>query len=231
MFALKKDEQGQPKPLSVGPAKVLYAPPDGAGNSGSWAYVEPSAQSLTFLAGDIKETKQDLRELGRQPLTATANVTVINSAMAASKAKSAVGAWAIGLKDALENAMEMNKMDICKDVLKFITIFEDTRIAIDAVYHFFHLLILMKSSSSSRDRRKWTKFSAFPTITPLLTEIKSPIDHARVNIRRFIVRLISGQGCGFDRFLRSQIANAHRQATLGTSLSCQALQPCHVARI
>lgn len=106
----EKDEQGQPKPLSVGPAKVLYAPPDGAGNSGSWAYVEPSAQSLTFLAGDIKETKQDLRELGRQPLTATANVTVINSAMAASKAKSAVGAWAIGLKDALENAMEITAM-------------------------------------------------------------------------------------------------------------------------
>ena len=106
----EKDEQGQPKPLSLGPAKVLYAPPDGNGNSGSWSYVEPSAQSLTFLASDIKDTKQDLRELGRQPLTAAANVTVINSAMAAGKAKSAVGAWAIGLKDALENAMKITAL-------------------------------------------------------------------------------------------------------------------------
>ena len=106
----EKDENGNIKQISVGPTKVLYAPPDGAGNSGSWSYVEPAATSLTFLAGDIKETKQDLRELGRQPLTAQTNTTVINSAMAASKAKSAVGAWAIGLKDALENAMKITAL-------------------------------------------------------------------------------------------------------------------------
>ena len=106
----EKDENGNIKQISVGPTKVLYAPPDGAGNSGSWSYVEPASTSLTFLAGDIKDTKQDLRELGRQPLTAQTNTTVINSAMAASKAKSAVGAWAIGLKDALENAMKITAL-------------------------------------------------------------------------------------------------------------------------
>lgn len=94
------------KKLAVGPGTVLYAPPDGQGNSGSWKYVEPSATSLRFLADDIKETQQQLRELARQPLTAqSGNVTVISSAVAAGKSKSAVKAWALMLKDALENAM------------------------------------------------------------------------------------------------------------------------------
>lgn len=94
-----------PAKLAVGPGRVLYAPPDGNGNAGNWAYVEPSATSLEFLAKDIQETKRDLRELGRQPLTAqSGNLTVITAATAAGKAKTAVGAWAFNLKDALENA-------------------------------------------------------------------------------------------------------------------------------
>lgn len=95
-----------PTKLSVGPGRVLYAPPDANGTAGSWTYVEPSAQSLKFLAEDIKETQAQLRELARQPLTANAGtITVINSAMAAGKAKSAVKAWALMLKNALENAL------------------------------------------------------------------------------------------------------------------------------
>lgn len=94
------------KKIAVGPNKVLYAAPANDGTVGSWAYVEPSAASLKFLAEDIKETIAQLRELARQPLTAqSGNLTVINSAAAAGKAKSAVKAWGLGLKDALENAM------------------------------------------------------------------------------------------------------------------------------
>jgi hypothetical protein len=95
-----------PKKLRVGPARVLWGRPDGNGNHGTWAFVEPSAQSLKFLADDIKETKQDLRELGRQPLTAqSGNLTVITAGVAAGKSRSAVSAWALMLKDAAENAM------------------------------------------------------------------------------------------------------------------------------
>lgn len=101
----KLDADGNPVPISVGPQTVLYAPRDGNGNVGSWSYVEPSAQSLTFLAADVKETKQDLRELGKQPLTAQAGLTVITTAYAAGKSKSAVRAWGNGLKDALENLL------------------------------------------------------------------------------------------------------------------------------
>lgn len=91
-------------PVSVGPGRVLYSPPDGQGNSGHWEYIQPDADILKFLAEDIDSTIKQLREVGRQPLTAQSNLTVINSAAAAGKAKSSVKAWAHGLRDALENA-------------------------------------------------------------------------------------------------------------------------------
>jgi len=100
-----------PLRLAVGPAVVLYAPMDGSGKAGTWGYVEPSASSLQFLAGEIKDTKQDLRELGKQPLTAqSGNLTVITTAVAAGKSKSAVVAWALALKDTLENAFKITAM-------------------------------------------------------------------------------------------------------------------------
>lgn len=105
------DEQGRPKKLNIGPNTVLYAPIDGSGNSGTWAFVEPSGASLTSLAADVKVIKEDLRELGRQPLTAqSGNVTVITSAVAAGKAKTAVEAWALTLQNALENAFKITMM-------------------------------------------------------------------------------------------------------------------------
>lgn len=98
-----------PKKIATGPSRVLYSTPDNAtGKVGSWSYVEPSAESLKFLSDDVKETIQNLRELGKQPLTAQAgNITVITAAVAAGKAKSAVKAWAYKLKDTLENALLM----------------------------------------------------------------------------------------------------------------------------
>lgn len=104
----EKGADGKPIKLRVGPSRVLYAIPGGDGKVGSWAYVSPDAACLTFLKNDIKETQDALRELGRQPLTAQSNnLTVITTAYAAGKAKTAVGAWAYVLKDALENAMRL----------------------------------------------------------------------------------------------------------------------------
>lgn len=100
------DDDGNPKKVNVGPMKVLYGVPDGAGNHGSWTYIEPSANSMEFLQKNITSTKQDLRELGRQPLTSlSSQLTTVTTSVAAGKAKSAVTAWALGLKDALENAL------------------------------------------------------------------------------------------------------------------------------
>lgn len=95
-----------PKKLSIGPMRVLYGIPDGAGNYGTWQFIEPNANSMDFLQKNIDKTKQDLRELGRQPLTAlSSQLTTVTTSIAAGKARSAVTAWALALKDSLENAM------------------------------------------------------------------------------------------------------------------------------
>lgn len=99
------DEQKKPKKLRTGPNRVLYAPPNAAGHSGNWSYIEPNAESLKFLASDVSETIRQLRELGRQPLTAqSGNLTTVTTTVAAGKSKSAVKQWALILKDMLENA-------------------------------------------------------------------------------------------------------------------------------
>ena len=97
---------GSPAPIVVGPRSVLFAPMNGDGKSGSWSFIEPQGQSLKFLAEDITRIEEQLRELGRQPLTAqTGNLTVVTTAFAASKANSVISAWALNLKDALEQAL------------------------------------------------------------------------------------------------------------------------------
>lgn len=112
------------KKISIGPMRVLYGPPDGAGNSGEWKFIEPTANSMEFLQKSIDKTKQDLRELGRQPLTAlSSQLTTVTTSIAAGKARSAVTAWALALKDALENAfvitMKYMKVDYKAEVFVF----------------------------------------------------------------------------------------------------------------
>lgn len=116
---LKAD--GKPEKIAVGPNRVLYAPPNPSGGQpGSWAYVEPNSQSLTFLAADVKETIMQLRELGRQPLTAqSGNLTTVTTAVAAGKAKSAVKTWCYSLKDALENAFVITALWLSIDAATY----------------------------------------------------------------------------------------------------------------
>lgn len=105
------DAAGKPLPVPVGPKSVLYAPPNGDGKHGEWKFIEPSAESLRFLSDDIKETIAQLRELGRQPLTAqTGNLTVVTTAFAADKANSVIQAWALNLKDCLENCFRFTSL-------------------------------------------------------------------------------------------------------------------------
>lgn len=106
-----KDSNGNQLEVATGPMRVLYGVPDGAGNHGEWKFIEPSANSMEFLQKNIDKTKQDLRELGRQPLTAlSTQLTTVTTSIAAGKARSAVSAWALGLKDALENALRITML-------------------------------------------------------------------------------------------------------------------------
>ena len=116
----------KPAKVPVGPHGVLYAPPNANGPHGSWEWIEPSAQTLKFLAEDVKETAKELREIGRQPLTAqSANMTVIGTAFAAAKGNSAVQQWALSLKDALENAFKLTAMWIGESHEPEVTIFTE----------------------------------------------------------------------------------------------------------
>lgn len=104
-------DNGKPMAVPVGPQAVLYAPPHGDKASGSWNFIEPGSESLNFLLKHIEQTAQELRELGRQPLTAqSGNLTVITTAFAAQKGNSAIQAWALNLKDALERAFALTLM-------------------------------------------------------------------------------------------------------------------------
>jgi hypothetical protein len=105
------DENGKPIPLEIGPDAVLYAPPNAEGQHGSWERVEPTTASLKHLAEGIDSQIKEIREIGRQPLTAqSGNLTRISAATAASKGNSAVQQWAGMLKDALENALMITNL-------------------------------------------------------------------------------------------------------------------------
>lgn len=175
------------KKLAVGPNRVLYAKENSGGKSGTWKFIEPSASSLTFLAQDIKDTINQLRELGRQPLTAqSGNLTVITTAVAAGKARSAVGWWAIALKVALENALwlsarwlNMRDYDPVVNVYNEFDNFTDDGKDVDA------LLSAREKGDISREtlwtefkRRKVlsSEFNAEAETTRLLNEVPNPED-------------------------------------------------------
>lgn len=102
-------EDGNVKPVPVGPKGVLYAPPGVDGEHGEWKFIEPGAQSLTFVSDHmVKATEMQIRELGRQPLTAqSGNITTITAAFAGDKAHTVIEAWALNFKDALENGLKL----------------------------------------------------------------------------------------------------------------------------
>lgn len=109
----QRDSGGTISPVPVGPQAVLYAPPimgDTSATHGEWTFIEPTAESLKFLASEVEVIEKQMRELGRQPLTATAGITVVTAALASQKASSAVQAWALRLKDALEQAFKFTAM-------------------------------------------------------------------------------------------------------------------------
>jgi hypothetical protein len=103
-----KDADDKPIAVPVGPKTVLYAPMDADGNHGEWRFIEPSAESLRFLADQVTTTEEALRELGRQPLTAqSGNITTVTAAFAGDKAISVIEALKLNFKDTLENALAL----------------------------------------------------------------------------------------------------------------------------
>jgi hypothetical protein len=125
------DAAGKPERVPVGPRTVLFAPPSGdAGQHGEWTFIEPSASSLTFLAAQVDVTEKQMRELGRQPLVA-AQMTVVQAGMNAQKANSAIQAWALRLKDALEQAFMLTARWLNDSAPPEVTVFTDFEVGMN----------------------------------------------------------------------------------------------------
>lgn len=146
-------ENGSPETIRVSPQTVLFAPPEGvSGNGGEWKFIEPSSETLRFLADDIKDTIKELRELGRQPLTAqSGNLTVVTTAFAAQKGNSAIQAWALNLKIALENCVWYTGKWVKQDLEADVNIDTDFDIGFGDDASFEFVLKLREKGDISRD--------------------------------------------------------------------------------
>lgn len=146
------ENTNRPKVVPTGPRTVLYAPRDpNTGQPGEWRYIEPGAQTLKFLAEDIEATEKQLRELGRQPLTAnTGNLTVVTTAFAAQKGNSAIQAWALNLKDALERAFQYTCMWLGDNSQVEVSVHTDFAIDLESDKAPDFLLTLRKEREISR---------------------------------------------------------------------------------
>ena len=92
--------------LAVGPRSVIMIPPPASGSAGDFKSIEPSGASVRVIMDQLKEIRTEMRDLGMQPLTQS-NLTVITTGQVAVKANSAVQAWAIRFKDAVEQAWKI----------------------------------------------------------------------------------------------------------------------------
>lgn len=91
--------------IAVGPKTVLYAPGSGEGSTPSWAYINPDASNIEQVREHVESIIADMRRLGMQPATSRSGTpTATGESIGAARAHSALQAWAIGLKDAFEQA-------------------------------------------------------------------------------------------------------------------------------
>lgn len=161
-----KDKNGKVEAIEVGCKTVLYAPPSQSGQSGQWAFIEPSAQSLKFLADDVLATIAQLRELGRQPLTAqTGNLTVVTTAFAAEKGNAAISAWALNIKDALENALKITALWFKEEIEPEVCIKSDFDIGIGEDKAPEYLLTMRANGDLSLDTL-WSEFKRRSILSP-----------------------------------------------------------------
>lgn len=87
--------------IETGPNRILFAATPGA----SWDVISAEADSLRVLLEDTDKRADALRRLGMQPLTQkTGGVTATASSIEGAKAHTTVEAWALGLKDVIEQA-------------------------------------------------------------------------------------------------------------------------------
>jgi hypothetical protein len=87
--------------VNIGPRCVLQA-----GADGDWKYISPSADCIREIREHAKDVIADMQRLAMQPSLVRPGMTATEVGLQAAKAHSALEAWALGLKDALQTAMQ-----------------------------------------------------------------------------------------------------------------------------
>ncbi|MGJ0426974.1 DUF4055 domain-containing protein [Methylocystis sp.] len=91
--------------LLIGPRMCLYAPPGPDGRNGSYSYIQPDARNLKEIREHVGSIIEDMQRLGMAPtIERDGDASATEIAIASAKAHSALQAWALNLKDALEQA-------------------------------------------------------------------------------------------------------------------------------
>jgi hypothetical protein len=90
----------------TGPRRILFAPPTDSGQP-SWDFIQPDAAVLQEVGNKVDRIIADMRRLGMQPMIQKAGVSATATAVDSAKAHTVLQAWALGLKDALEQAFVM----------------------------------------------------------------------------------------------------------------------------
>lgn len=101
----------KPAKVKVGPGMFVFLGAGGEGGAPDLKIIQPETSSLEFMQKRMQETEAQIRELGKQPLTAGSNnITVIAASFASQKANSAAQQWAMNLRGSLERAVRLMAM-------------------------------------------------------------------------------------------------------------------------
>lgn len=93
-------------PLDVGPREVLIVPAGQDGGTTDIKWLEPSGSASESLRKDLEILREEMRRAGLRPMMPqTGGVTATAAAMAQATAHTVIKMWALGLKDALEQAL------------------------------------------------------------------------------------------------------------------------------
>jgi len=113
------DQNGNVKPINIGPGIVCYAPPQ-AGlthTTAKWEFIEPQGTSIERLQEQIQAIELQMSTLGKAPLVRNkGSVTATAEAVNAAKGHAAAEAWAMDLKDVLEVCLAFTAAWLNEDV-------------------------------------------------------------------------------------------------------------------
>lgn len=138
-----EDSEGKKVPtLTTGPRTIIAIPPGPDGTQGDADYIQPQSANMVEIREGISDLIENMRRLAMQPITDKAgNPTATGQAIDQAKAHSTLQAWALALKDALENAFVFTAEWMGSDEEPEVQVFTDWGVDADGVAE---LMLLQK---------------------------------------------------------------------------------------